>query len=50
MGVCYKCVDSSGATKVLKVSKEQSDTSMKEEFTMLEMLRHPNVLQVYQYF
>ena len=48
--MCYKCVDASGAAEVVKFSKIPADSGLREEFGLLEKLRHPNVLTVYRYF
>ena len=32
MGLCYKCVDASGAAKVVKFSKVPSDSTIMDEF------------------
>ena len=48
MGVCYKCVDSSDATTVVKMSKNQAADTLDNEFHMLDKLRHPNITKVYR--
>lgn len=49
MGMCYKCVDSSGATKVVKMSKDPAADTLEDEFKMLDKLRHPHIAKVYRF-
>ena len=49
MGICYKCVDGTGATKAVKISKDSVSDTLKDEFNLLEQLRHPNITTVYRY-
>ena len=49
MGICFKCVDGSGASKAVKVSKDPTADAMEYEFNILDELRHPNITRVYRY-